>query len=179
MTAAGFTLFLTAIGYCGIAWNSRGIAGVQLPEAHEGRTRTRMFDRFPGAREQAPPPQVQAVVDEIVALLRGEPRDLSKVALDLSDVPEFNRRVYEITQRIAAGRTLAYGEIAAQLGEPGSARAVGQALGQNPFPIVIPCHRVLAADGKLGGFSAPGGGETKLRLLTIERALAQGSLDFS
>jgi O-6-methylguanine DNA methyltransferase len=179
VTAEGFALFETAIGACAIAWNARGVCGVQLPEAHEARTRARMIDRFPGAHEKTPPSQLQAVIGEIVAQLRGESRDLSAVALDWSDVPAFNRKVYDVTRRIAWGSTLSYGEIAAGVGEPGSARAVGQALGQNPFPIVVPCHRVLAADGTLGGFSASGGVETKLRLLTIERALAQASLDFT
>jgi methylated-DNA-[protein]-cysteine S-methyltransferase len=178
MTAQGFALFATAIGHCGIAWNARGLRGVHLPEASEARTRARLRERFPGAHEQVPPPAVQGVVEEITALLRGEPRDLARVALDWSDVPAFNRRVYDVTRGIASGGTLSYGEIATRLGEPGSARAVGQALGQNPFPLVVPCHRVLAAGGSLGGFSANGGAETKLRLLTIERALAQGSLDF-
>ena len=96
----------------------------------------------------------------IAALLRGEPVDLSGTVLDESRVPEFHRRVYEIARAIPPGRTLTYGEIAERLGEPGAARAVGQALGENPFPIVVPCHRVLAANGKLGGFSAPGGTAT-------------------
>jgi methylated-DNA-[protein]-cysteine S-methyltransferase len=168
MTASGFALFDTAIGRCGIAWGERGIAGVQLPEAGESETRARMLHRFPTAGEAIPPPEVQRTVDGIVALLRGEESDLSGVALDMDGVPAFHRRVYEAARVIPPGNTLAYGEIAARIGAPGAARAVGQALGRNPFPIVVPCHRVLAAGGKIGGFSAQGGIDTKRRMLAIE-----------
>ena len=174
MTADGFALFDTAIGRCGIAWGGRGVAGVQLPEARELGTRARMLRRFPDAREAPPPPDVQRAIDDIAALLRGEARDLSAVALDMDRVPPFHRRVYEVARTIAPGATLSYGDIAARLGAPGSARAVGQALGRNPFAIVVPCHRVLAAGGKVGGFSANGGIRTKLRLLSIEGAQAGG-----
>jgi methylated-DNA-[protein]-cysteine S-methyltransferase len=111
-------------------------------------------------------------IDGIVALLGGEPADLTAVPLDMERLPAFQRAVYEIARTIPPGDTLTYGEIAARLGDPGTARAVGQALGSNPFPIVVPCHRVLAAGGRLGGFSAHGGTATKLRLLTLERARA-------
>jgi methylated-DNA-[protein]-cysteine S-methyltransferase len=168
MAARGFALFETAIGRCGIAWGKRGVVGVQLPEAREPATRARVHERFPGAREAPPPPDVQRAVDGIAGLLRGEASDLSAVALDMEDVPPFHRRVYEVARTIAPGKTLSYGEVAARLGAPGSARAVGQALGRNPFAIVVPCHRVLAAGGKVGGFSANGGITTKLRLLAIE-----------
>jgi methylated-DNA-[protein]-cysteine S-methyltransferase len=113
---------------------------------------------------------VQRVIDDIVALLQGEAIDLSEVALDMSRVDEFERRVYEVARTIQPGATLTYGEIATRLGDRSLARDVGQAMGRNPFPIVVPCHRVLAAGGKAGGFSANGGLSTKLRMLTIERA---------
>jgi methylated-DNA-[protein]-cysteine S-methyltransferase len=166
---SGIALFDTAIGRCGIAWAERGIVGVQLPESNEVATRARMLRRFPGARELKPPPDVRRAVDGIVALLRGAPSDLSSVPLDMTRVPAFNRRVYEIARTIPVGVTLSYGEIAARLGKRDAARAVGQALGRNPFAIVVPCHRVLAAGGKLGGFSAAFGVKTKQRLLSIER----------
>ena len=108
-----------------------------------------------------------------MALLRGERIGLDDVALDMEDVLEFHRRVFELARTIPAGRTSTYGELATQLGDPGSARAVGEALGRNPFPIVVPCHRVLAASGKLGGFSAHGGTDTKRRMLIIEGALLE------
>lgn len=106
----------------------------------------------------------------MTALLSGEPIDLADVVLDMDGVPEFHQRVYGVTRRIPPGETRTYGEIATALGEPGAARAVGQALGRNPFPIVVPCHRVLAAGGKAGGFSAPGGTRTKMKILDIEGA---------
>jgi methylated-DNA-[protein]-cysteine S-methyltransferase len=166
-----FAIFETAIGACGIAWGERGIAAVQLPEADEQKTRARLRRRFSEAREALPTPEVQRAIDGIKALLRGEASDLSAVVLDVEDLPAFNRRVYEVARTIPPGATLSYGEIAARLGEPPqAARDVGQALGQNPIPIIVPCHRVLAANGKPGGFSANGGVTTKLRLLTIERA---------
>jgi methylated-DNA-[protein]-cysteine S-methyltransferase len=176
MTAVSFAVFGTAIGACGIAWDERGIAAVQLPEASEQKTRARLLRRFPEAREGTPTPDVQQAIDGIMALLRGEASDLSAVALDMNDLPEFNRRVYKVARAIPPGATLSYGEIAAKLGEPPqAARDVGQALGQNPFPIIVPCHRVLAAGGKVGGFSANGGVTTKRRLLAIEDAQANGA----
>ena len=163
-----YTLFDTAIGTCGIVWGEHGLTGVHLPEANPARTRAGLERRFPGAVPTEPPADVQAAVDGIVALLRGEKRDLREIALDLAGVPAFNRRVYELTRTIEPGSTLTYGDIARRLASPGTARAVGQALGQNPWPIVVPCHRVLAADGRMGGFSAPGGVSTKRRMLEIE-----------
>ncbi len=170
MTTPGFTLFDTPIGRCGVVWNGNGLVRVQLPEAREADTRARLARGFPEARESAPPAIVHAAVDRIVALLRGESPDLATVPLDMEGVPPFHRRVYEVARTIPPGATLTYGDIATRLGRPGSARAVGQALGRNPFPIVVPCHRVLAAGGKAGGFSAPGGITTKFRLLAIEGA---------
>lgn len=174
MTAAAFAIFDTGIGPCGIAWRADHIVGVQLPERDAAGTRARLMRRFRGAAEAPPPARVQRVIDDIHALLRGEPRDFGDVALAMDDVPEFNRRVYAIARRIPPGRTLSYGEIAAELGDRLLARDVGQALGRNPFPIIVPCHRVLAAGGKVGGFSARGGVATKLRLLSIERAEPNG-----
>jgi methylated-DNA-[protein]-cysteine S-methyltransferase len=166
-----FALFATAIGPCGIAWGSGGILAVLLPEESEAATRARLLRKLPDAVEAPPPLGVRRAIDGIVALLAGEARDLSGVELDMGKVPAFNRRVYEVARTIGPGRTLSYGEIAKRLGDPALARDVSQALGQNPFPVVVPCHRVLAAGGRLGGFSARGGAATKLRLLEIEGAL--------
>jgi methylated-DNA-[protein]-cysteine S-methyltransferase len=144
---------------------------VWLPEPTDHQTRARVARRFPHALESIPPPFVAHAIEGIVALLEGESRDLTDVPLDFDDgVPEFHRRVYDVARTIKPGRTLSYGEIASRVGEPDAARAVGQAMGRNPIPIIVPCHRVLAADGKTGGFSAPGGTSTKLRLLAIEGA---------
>ena len=169
--AVFFTLFETAIGPCAIAWSDRGVTSVWLPERTDTQTRARVSRRFPRALESTPPPFVAHAVENIVALLEGEARDLTDIPLDFDDaVPEFHRRVYDVTRTIKPGTTLSYGAIAARLGEPDAARAVGQALGRNPIPIIVPCHRVLAADGGTGGFSAPGGTATKLQLLAIEGA---------
>jgi methylated-DNA-[protein]-cysteine S-methyltransferase len=167
---AGLHLFDTAIGRCGIAWSDHGVVGVQLPEATEASTRARLRRRFPSAADAQPPASIQTAIEGIVALLAGEEAgELRDVELDLRSVPEFNAQVYRVARTIPPGQTTTYGEIALQLADRGAARAVGQALGANPIPIIIPCHRVLAAGDRAGGFSAPGGVTTKLKLLEIER----------
>lgn len=170
-----FALFGTAIGDCAIAWGDGGLRGVQLPEGNTQQTRTRIQQRFPSASEALPGTQVQLAIQGISAMLRGQAHDFSSLVLDMRGVPAFHQRVYALARGIRPGQTMTYGELAAQLGEPGAARAVGQALGRNPFAPVVPCHRILAAGDKPGGFSASGGVRTKLRLLLIEGAM-QGSL---
>lgn len=165
-----FHLFATAIGDCGVVWSGRGIAGAQLPEKSERATRARIARRFPDAREAAPPPDIARAIADIVALLGGDGKDLGSITVDLHGIPEFDRRVYAVARAIPPGGTLSYGEIAAQLGDRQLAREVADALSRNPVPLIVPCHRVLAAGGKMGGFSAPGGVRTKLRLLSIEGA---------
>jgi methylated-DNA-[protein]-cysteine S-methyltransferase len=173
-----YTFFDTALGRCAIAWGPQGIAAVELPGRTEAALQRRIQRLLPGAREAGPPQAVRDTIGAIVALLAGEPDDeLAHVALDMERVPEFNRRVYEATRRIPAGSTLSCGEVAERIGERGSAQAVGQALGSNPFPVIVPCHRVVAADGSLRGFSAPGGIETKRRMLAIEGAGAPTLFD--
>jgi methylated-DNA-[protein]-cysteine S-methyltransferase len=167
--ALGFCLFGTEIGECGIAWNEERLVAVHLPAASPEQLRTRMAART-GAAEAEPTPLVQDAIARIQALLRGEADSLEDLPLALDDVPEFHRRVYEIARAIPPGRTLTYGEVAKALGDPGAARAVGQALGANPFAPVVPCHRVLAAGSRGGGFSAEGGTATKLKMLEIEKA---------
>lgn len=176
MAAHGFSCFDTAIGECALAWGEQGLVGVLLPEGRPGENRARLARKFPEAVEAEPPPQMRAAIAQIVALLDGRPSDLSAIPLDLSRATAFERQVYAIARAIPPGQTLTYGEIAARLGDPLAARTVGQVMGKNPFPIVVPCHRVLGAGGKLVGFSAPGGTKTKLRMLTIEGALAPESL---
>lgn len=174
MTSQNFALFETVIGAVGIAWNPRGLIGVELPHADAVATRRRMRQRFPTAQESEPTVDVRRAIDGIVALLRGEARDLSDVIIDDEGTPKFNRRVYAIARTIPPGQTMTYGEIAERLGDKLLALDVGTALGQNPCPIVMPCHRVLAAGRKTGGFSASGGVVTKLRLLSIEGAQPGG-----
>lgn len=170
MPATAFALFPTAIGHCAVAWGARGIVAMQLPDASEDAMRSRMQRRHREALECVPPPDVQHVIEQVTALLDGADVDLSQVPLDMEGIPAFQRRVYEITQAIPRGQTLTYGEIASRMDDPGAARAVGQALGANPFAPIVPCHRVLAAGTRLGGFSARGGLTTKLRMLGIEGA---------
>jgi methylated-DNA-[protein]-cysteine S-methyltransferase len=174
MPEQSLAIFDTALGPCAIVWSAHGLLGVQIPEASEAATRARILKRFPVARETAPPPAIANVMSGIVALLNGERRDLKDVAIDDDGVPDFNRRVYAIVRKIPPGQTITYGEIAERLGDRNLARAVGQAMGENRCPIVMPCHRVLAASGKTGGFSATGGVVTKLKLLTIEGAQPGG-----
>jgi len=171
MTPPRFALFETAIGTCALAWGDKGLVSVQLPSADAPALKARMKRLLPGATEAEPSPRVAEAIGAIQALLAGEPMDLSWIELDMDNVPEFNRQVYAIARAIPPGSTMTYGEIARKLGDPLLARSVGQAMGQNPHPIVMPCHRVMAAGGKFGGFSAYGGVETKRRLLKIEGAL--------
>jgi len=170
MSGAGFHVFQTAIGFGGIVWREAGVLGVFLPEREEAVVRRALAKRFEAAVEASPPPAVAEAVERMQALMQGEPADLTGVALDLSRTPEFNQRVYAVARTIPPGQVMTYGEIAVKLGDRLLAQQVGQALGKNPFPIIVPCHRVLAANGKTGGFSAPGGVATKMRLLSIERA---------
>jgi methylated-DNA-[protein]-cysteine S-methyltransferase len=172
MPVPAFALFDSPIGPCGIAWTAAGISGLQLPGADAEGTRRRMSRRFPGAVERPVPPGVQRAIDRILALLSGGRDDLADLPLDLSGVPAFDRRVYEAARNTPPGRTTSYGAIARQLDAPTESRAVGQALGRNPVAIIVPCHRVLGADGRMGGFSAPGGTATKRRMLEIEGAAA-------
>jgi methylated-DNA-[protein]-cysteine S-methyltransferase len=172
-TARAFALFDTALGACAVAWGPRGIVGVALPEHDPARLRRRIHKHHPEAVEATPPPAVQQAIEDLAALLAGESRDLTRVEVDLEGVSPFHRRVYEIARAIRPGSTMTYGEVAAAAGEPRGAQAVGQAMGANPVPLIVPCHRVLAAGGALGGFSAPGGTETKRRLLVLEGALPE------
>ena len=165
-----FTLFDTPIGTGAMAWSDHGVCGVELPEPDAGRVRARLRRRFLTAEEVAPPPEIRAAIQQIGALLDGKPCDLSAVHLDLSDVPPFDQQVYAVARQVPPGETITYGQIATRLGDVHLARDVGQAMAHNRFPIVVPCHRVVAAGGKLGGFSARGGVTTKQRLLAIEQA---------
>ena len=171
MSSASFVTFDTLIGVCGIAWTPRGVCGFQLPEASPDLTRARLRRRFAATTDAVvPPDSVRKVIDDVRRLLEGELVDFVDVELDPDGIAEFAQRVYALTRRIPPGSTRTYGELAIELGDPRAARAVGRALGQNPYPVIVPCHRVLAAQHRAGGFSAPGGVTTKLRLLEIERS---------
>jgi methylated-DNA-[protein]-cysteine S-methyltransferase len=155
--------FHTALGACGVRWSELGIAEVLMPGTHALAAAGHI-------RRELLPEEVGEAIEQIVALLGGERRDLRGIVLDETGVDAFRRAVYAATREIAPGETATYGQIAQAIGEPNAAREVGAALGRNPFPIVVPCHRVLAADGALHGFSAPGGIRTKRRMLEIEGA---------
>jgi methylated-DNA-[protein]-cysteine S-methyltransferase len=167
----GYALFDSPIGLCAIVWGARHIRGTQLPEPGRGAAVRRLQQRFPDAHSASPTPAIAAAIGRIQAVLGGAKDDLADLALDWRTVSAFDRAVYQEAQAIPCGETVTYGALAARLGDPGRAQAVGQALGRNPWPIVVPCHRITAADGRMGGFSAPGGTATKLKLLEIEGAL--------
>ncbi|MGV9414269.1 methylated-DNA--[protein]-cysteine S-methyltransferase [Nocardia sp. NPDC003693] len=168
---ASAALFDTAIGTCALAWSPAGVFRFALPEPDPAAVRKyilrrhRVFD----VREAEPTPEIAGIIEKVRAHLAGELDDLSWIPLDTSPINDFDNAVYAITRAIPPGHTLTYGEVANRIGAPGGAQAVGQSLGRNPIPLIIPCHRVLAADNALTGFSAPGGVSTKQTLLEIER----------
>jgi methylated-DNA-[protein]-cysteine S-methyltransferase len=170
MSGRGYSIFDTGIGRCGIAWGDFGVVGVQLPEAREIETRGRMLRQYPDAREARPPLNVEIAIEGIVALLRGQPSDLSDVTLDMTGIHAFNVRVYEFTRTIPRGETRTYGEVAARLKASGAAHSVAQAISKNPFMIIVPCHRVLEAGSYADRISPNGGTISKRRLLSIEGA---------
>ncbi len=167
---AKFTLFPTPIGDCGIAWSGDQVVATHLPEQTAGATAARLAARA-GAEEAEPPSHIRCAIGEITALLEGGRTDLQHISCDFSRLDRFAVQVYRATRAIPPGETLTYGDVALQLGEKRLAQRIGRALGQNPLPIIVPCHRVLGANGKLTGFSAYGGVQTKLRMLEIEGAI--------
>jgi O-6-methylguanine DNA methyltransferase len=177
MKPFSYCLFETPLGSCGIAWRESVdsaaqpvVALVQLPEATPQATASRIARKGGPGRPSEPPPSIAELIEKIRRHLRGEAQDFRSIAVDLEAVPSFARQVYEAAREIPAGQTRTYGEVAKALGQPDAAQQVGQALSSNPVPIIIPCHRVSAAHGKLGGFSAPGGSATKAKLLALEGA---------
>lgn len=172
---AGATLFDTALGRCGVSWVGTRLVGVQLPGDDDAGTLRRLTGADPrlcgvGDGHALAPPEIAAAIEGIRRLLGGDAVDLNVVDVDLDGAGAFERAVYAVTRSIPPGATLTYGEVARRVGQPGAARAVGRALGANPTPIVIPCHRVVGAGARLVGFSAAGGTATKRRLLLIEGA---------
>ncbi len=172
-----YTLFDTALGACGILWSDRGITRLILPESTAEKTRQRIGRRFPNAREASPPPAVAQAIAAVVALLASGAGDLSEIVVDLDGVPAADRDLYSVIRSIGPGETLTYGEVAKRLGGTWTAQDVGAAMGRNPVPVIVPCHRVVAANGKLGGFSASGGAMTKRKMLAIECAAPKGQTD--
>lgn len=167
-------IFETALGFVAISWGERGLTRLVLPQttraaAERGLARTGAAAP-PIASETELPPEIAALVAAIRRYAQGEQTDFSAVPVDLSGVDDFRRDIYAAARRLEHGHVVTYGELAALAGHPGAARETGAALGSNPVPLVIPCHRIVAAGGRLGGFSAPGGNATKARLLAHERA---------
>ena len=175
----GWTPFDSALGGCAVAWGAHGILAMQLPEADAAATQARLLKASGPLAQALPPPEVARAIAAVQALLAGQLQHIDaldmdacmeSVALDMQRVTDFQRRVYALTRRIPPGQTRTYGQLATALGNKNSARAVGHALGLNPFAPLVPCHRVLAASGKLCGFSAHGGVATKLQMLQTEGA---------
>jgi len=166
----GYAVFETALGWIGIGWSTAGVTHVQLPQRDREATRAGLLKRGAAPAESEPPPPVKEAIALLVRYAAGERTDFSGVPLDLGDADDFRKALYRRMRALEYGETLTYGGLADAVGRPGMARGVGQAMGSNPVPIIVPCHRVLAAGGKMGGFSAPGGTFTKRRLLDLERA---------
>lgn len=159
-------IFETALGLFGIGWTDSGIARVHLPGLEHQELAQRLAAG--GAVLSLPTREVEALMERIEAYAEGQRVDFSDVTLDLTGAPDFHRRAYAYLTLIGWGEATTYGVVARQLGDVNLSRAVGQAMGSNPIPLLIPCHRVLASNGQAGGFSAPGGAETKLRMLALE-----------
>jgi methylated-DNA-[protein]-cysteine S-methyltransferase len=168
-TAHHYFIFETAGGFCGIAWNDVGITRFQLPTRSGRATERILLRRMPGAKPDAPPPEVVEAVAAVKRYFEGEETDFSGFTLDLGEQDPFFERIYAAARRVGWGHTTTYGALAKELGAgPEAARDVGQAMAKNPVALIIPCHRVLAAGGKVGGFSAPGGSAAKTRMLELE-----------
>lgn len=168
-SGAHFAFFETPLGDCGVAWRGDLVVATHLPEKGGAAAASRLAARA-SATEGTPPPVIQRAIDAMTGLLSGGQTDLSFIACDFGGIDAFSADVYAAARSVPAGKAVTYGAIAAELGDKQLARKVGTALGRNPFPIIVPCHRVMGADGKLTGFSAPGGIETKLKMLAIEGA---------
>lgn len=200
MAAMDLALFDSPLGRCGLAWTGQGIRALQLPEATPALTVERLWLSAWGGTAAGPnssldaagsvptlqalldrglsgcPPAIEQAIAEVLGLLAGEHFDLRGIRLDEHHVSAFERRVYQAAREIPVGQTVTYGELARRIGSPAAARAVGRALGRNPFVIIVPCHRILAAGGRPGGFSAHGGLVMKRRLLSIEAAITSQAL---
>jgi methylated-DNA-[protein]-cysteine S-methyltransferase len=164
----GYAIFDTAVGRCGIVWSDAGIVAVQLPEPRELETRRRLLRLYPEAREMPPPPMVAIAIEGIANVLRGRDGDLADIMLDLEGVSLFNQRVYEFARTIPRGETRTYDEVATAMRRTGAEFSVAQAIGKNPFMIIVPCHRVLEAGHYADKISPNGGTISKRHLLSIE-----------
>ena len=177
-TEVRYAVFDTAAGPCGLAWSAAGLTHVQLPEADRAETEARLAARSGGQPAMDVPPEIAGCMARMCAYFDGEAVAFDDVGLDMRGLSEFHTAVYTKLRTFGWGEATSYGALAALaalVGDPGAARAIGMAMGQNPWPLIVPCHRVLAASGKLGGFSAHGGRETKRHMLQLERIDADGA----
>lgn len=166
-----FSLFDTSIGNCAIAWTELGICALLLPEQTDDQTIEKLMARFPGSVRRSPDSATAEAIKMVVRHLSGELQDLSTIKLDLADCSAFAQKVYSAAREVPAGSINTYGELASQINATGAARAVGGALGTNPVALIVPCHRIVGKGSRLTGFSAFGGCDLKMRLLSIEGAL--------
>jgi methylated-DNA-[protein]-cysteine S-methyltransferase len=183
MKQIAYCLFDSPLGWCGIAWSAGGppfpVSFFQLPEATAEMTEARIARNCAAPNSSAPPLQIGTIINRVCRHLKGDLQDFRDIPVDLDAVAPFVRKVCEATRQIPVGQTLSYAGLASTLGQPDAFRAVGQALGRNPIPLIIPCHRVLAAHGRPGGFSAYGGRATKAKLLAIEGAVVNLCLELT
>jgi methylated-DNA-[protein]-cysteine S-methyltransferase len=185
MSGQSYAIFETANGFAGIAWSPRGVSGFSLPASSRAAAEHAMRRRAPSAVEAEPSAPIARIIADVRRYFLGETIDFSDVPLDIAPQDSFFARVYAHVRSLRWGETTTYGAVAKELGaEPQVARDVGQAMANNPVPLIVPCHRVLAAGGKIGGFSAPGGSHSKARMLELEQVLpsavtpAQSSFGF-
>ena len=164
-----YALFSTQAGFCGLAWTNDGVVRFQLPGQSREETERLLKRRHPDMQPDEPPPGIAAIIEAVKRYFAGEAVDFTDVPVDLSGQDDFFKSIYAALRQVGWGQTTTYGALAKQLGAgPEAARDVGVAMGRNPAALIIPCHRCLAAGGKLGGFSAPGGSDTKLKMLELE-----------
>ena len=163
-----YHLFDTTFGTCAIAWSEAGLTRMQLPAPTRSKTEARIRSAGGEPSGMPLPGFAEEAVTAVKSYLGGKDAPLDTLRLDDSFVTSFNASIYRALRRIPRGATVTYGDLAKQVGQPGAARAIGAAMRQNPWPVIVPCHRVLASGGKMGGFSAPGGKATKERLLALE-----------
>jgi methylated-DNA-[protein]-cysteine S-methyltransferase len=168
-----YTTFETKNGFVALAWSQHGVSRLRLPAGTEASAEAAILKRLPGARRASPSPSIAQLISDIKRYFEGEKVDFSHVPVDLGSQDPFFSKVYAEVRKLGWGETTTYGTVAKTLGgDPQAARDVGQAMATNPVPLIVPCHRVLAAGGKIGGFSAPGGSMSKARMLEIERVTA-------
>lgn len=180
-----YAIFETRAGFCGIAWSGNGITRFQLPTGNAAATERLLLRRMSGGKAAEPTPDIAGVIETVRRYFEGDAADFSDLNLDLDGQDDLFRQIYALARRLPWGQTTTYGALAKEIdADPRLARDVGQAMAKNPIPLIIPCHRVLAAGGKVGGFSAPGGAASKVRMLALEGIVlapeepAQASLGF-